>query len=139
MKFKVGDRMVNTGDRHVCEKCARFRGSNAGKHGEVAIVNPFDPEERYYHIKYDDGSTGQGGDCAYELENKKTIMQKVSLMMKKLLSKDIQTLVKAGYINGDLDLTERGKDVLLAQLFESNRAELVKSAEEELAEEENNF
>lgn len=64
----------------------------------------------------------------------KTIMEKVSVMMKKLLSKDIQTLVKAGYINGDLDLTEQGQKVLMAQLFDANKAELVKSAEEDIAE-----
>ena len=59
-------------------------------------------------------------------------------MMKKLLDKDTQTLVKAGFINGDLDLTGAGQHALNTVLFIEKKAELVKLAEEVLAEAEKN-
>lgn len=134
MKFKEGDRIVNIGCN--CHWNDNMYKPNSGKHGVVDRINSSSENGQTYHIKYDDGASGLGGKCCYELETKKTTMQKVSIMMKKLLNADIQTLVKAGYLNGDLDLTLKGQTALMVQLFESNRAELVKAAEEEIAEEE---
>lgn len=61
-------------------------------------------------------------------------MKKVSNMMKRLLDADTQKLVKAGYINGDLELTPEGHKALNTILFEENKAKLVKMAEEDIAE-----
>ena len=72
------------------------------------------------------------------LTNSHTIMNKLSIMMKKLLDKDTQILVKAGFINGDLDLTGEGQNALNTVLFIEKKAELVKLAEEVLAEAEKN-
>ncbi|HCR35823.1 TPA: hypothetical protein DIU22_02155 [Candidatus Woesebacteria bacterium] len=66
--------------------------------------------------------------------SKHTIMNKLSILMKKLLDKDTQILVKAGFINGDLDLTTEGQDALDAVLFIEKKSELVKLAEEVLTE-----
>ena len=63
-------------------------------------------------------------------------MNKLKPMTKRLLDKDTQTLCKAGYINGDLELTENGRNALNTILFTANKAELVKMAQEELDEEE---
>lgn len=62
-------------------------------------------------------------------------MNSLNSMMKRILDKDAQTLYKAGYINGDLQLTEKGKNVLNSIIFEINKVELVKQAQEELDEE----
>lgn len=62
-------------------------------------------------------------------------MKKLNAMMKKLLDADTQKLVKAGFINGDLELTQQGKDALWSILFAANKAELVKLADEVIAEE----
>lgn len=53
----------------------------------------------------------------------------IGTMMKRLLDADTQKLVKAGFINGDLDLTEAGKKVLWTIIFSANKAEFVKEAE----------
>ena len=74
----------------------------------------------------------------YDIISNNTIMNKLSIMMKKLLDKDTQTLVKAGFINGDLDLTGAGQSALNTVLFIEKKAELVKLAEEVLAEAEKN-
>ena len=66
--------------------------------------------------------------------NPKKYMKKLSLMLKKLLDKDAQILYKADYINGDLELTEKGKASLMGILFETNKTELVRLAQEELDE-----
>jgi len=65
----------------------------------------------------------------------KKTMNKLNSMMKRLLDKDSQTLYKANFINGDLELTEKGHNSLMAILFTANKAELVKQAEDELKEE----
>lgn len=71
-----------------------------------------------------------------EQKPKKSFMKTLSLMMKKILDADAQTLVKAGFLNGDLLLTEEGKDALLTMLFDKFKPDLVKEAEAVIAEEE---
>lgn len=80
------------------------------------------------HITFDDISTKHQ-------QRRKTMTQKCNIMMKKLLSKDLRTLVEAGYINGDLELTDEGMANLRAILFEQNKEALVALAEEKLQEE----
>ncbi len=65
---------------------------------------------------------------------KPKLMTRLNNMMKRLLDKDTQTLVKAGYVNGDLQITGNGHEALTTLMFEANKAELVKLAEEEIAE-----
>lgn len=69
-----------------------------------------------------------------EPKPKKTIMKTVSTMMKKLLDADTQKLVKAGYLNGDLDVTEQGRKELINILLLANKSELVSLAEEKIKE-----
>ena len=70
--------------------------------------------------------------------NKPISMNKVSKMMKRLLDKSTQTLVKAGYLNGDLDLTEEGVKTLNALIFEDYKQKLVAMAIEDLEDEKDN-
>lgn len=65
-------------------------------------------------------------------------MISLNTMMKKLLDKDTQTLIKAGFINGDLQLTDEGWQNLKALLFEQNKDEMIKAAQEKLDEEKEN-
>ena len=73
-----------------------------------------------------------------KISQPKKNMNKLNSMMKRLLDKPSQTLYKAGFINGDLELTEKGADALRVILFDANKVELVKQAEEELKEEKEN-
>lgn len=59
----------------------------------------------------------------------------LNAMMKKLLSKKARTLVKAEYLNGDLEFTEKGKTALFALLYKEYENELAKMAEKDLEEE----
>ena len=61
-------------------------------------------------------------------------MKTLNTMMKKLLDSDTQALVKAGYINGDLELTAEGRDELMAISFDANKAALVAAAQAKIAE-----
>lgn len=65
---------------------------------------------------------------------KKSMLFTLNTMMKKLLDADTQKLVKAGYINGDLELTCKGSDALREIAFDKYREDLVKKAEEVIAE-----
>lgn len=69
------------------------------------------------------------------LKSYKKPMKKISNMMKKLLDSDIQDLVKAGFINGDLELTSEGKQALMELMFDTQRAALVEVAKVKIAEE----
>lgn len=66
----------------------------------------------------------------------KTIMKTLNNMEKLLLDPDTQKLKKAGLINGDLEITEAGKQELDFINFKAQKAELVKRAEEIIAEKE---
>ncbi len=92
-----------------------------------------------YRVRWDNGIENSGYREGRDLEllkSNKTIMQRVSNMMKKLLDADTQVLVKAGYINGDLELTDEGIIALETILFMENKKEMVKLANEKIAEEE---
>lgn len=62
----------------------------------------------------------------------KPIMKTLTTMMQKLLDAPTQTLVKAGYINGDLELTNEGNNALMAILFVANKDALVADAQTKL-------
>lgn len=96
-------------------------------------------------IKRDDGRTGTGkhiegygdgwafsnlGEYKLELINKTTTMKKISNFFKKLVSPEVAKLSEAGLLDGDLELTEAGKNELLAIVFEDNKERLVKRADE---------
>jgi len=69
------------------------------------------------------------------LTKRKTIMQKLTPMLRRALSKELQTLYKADYIDGDLELTKEGRNAMWAILLETNKEEVVKLAQEKLDEE----
>ena len=70
----------------------------------------------------------------YSIENKFTnkIIMKITNLVKKLLDKKTRDLIEAGYIDGDLELTEEGKEALLSILFIEKKEELVKMAQDEI-------
>jgi len=67
--------------------------------------------------------------------NKKPFMEKITSMFKLLVDSDTQDLKKAGYINGDLELTSEGQKELIAITFAANKAALVAAAQAKIAEE----
>ena len=62
-------------------------------------------------------------------KTKKPLMKQLSSMMKRWLDADTQTLVKAGFINGDLELTDKGSDSLTDIIFAANKALMVTAAQ----------
>lgn len=127
-KYKVGDKV----------KIIRssMTGSKYEEHiGQVCVVHTVLNESAEYPYLLE-GNEHHWQDRELELIKTKTFMTRVSIMMKKLLDGDTQTLVKAGFINGDLELTDEGSKALLAVVFTNLKAELVKIAQEQIDEEE---
>ncbi len=58
----------------------------------------------------------------------------LSTIAKRLLDADTRTLIKAGFLDNQLNLTGEGKVAMWAILFEANKAALVTAATELLAE-----
>jgi hypothetical protein len=61
-------------------------------------------------------------------------MSKLKTLARKLLSSDIRTLVKAGFLNADLTTAERGRAGIDALIIEKYMPELVAMAEERIEE-----
>lgn len=132
-KFTVGDEIEILTDPLVSYPKKGIIGEIDGRNiyvwqnefpGSIGKITP--KEYKYSWVTYEDKIV--------LLKSNKTIMEQVSIMMKKLLDADTQTLVKAGYVNGNLDLTEEGKKALMASLFMANKTELVKLAQEKIDE-----
>lgn len=70
------------------------------------------------------------------IQPKKTFMQKLTTALKKILSPNLQAQYKAGFRNGDLELTEKGQDQLLELLATEKEQELADLAKEIILEEE---
>jgi len=67
--------------------------------------------------------------------NNKKIFMKITNLVKQILDQDTRKLVKAGYIDGELSLTEDGVSELIGMIFAEKKPELVKLAEEKINEE----
>jgi len=65
-----------------------------------------------------------------KISNKITIMKKLSNFIKKTVDGDTQELLKAGYINGDLEPTDEGKNRLGEILWFANLPAIVALAKE---------
>lgn len=132
-KHKVGDTCTVV-DPNNCP-CPNFRGSDGGV--DIRITGFEGNHYRYDILNASGTKVANCYNCLHDehLKPKHSIMNKLSNMMKRLLDKDSQALVKAGFINGDLELTGEGQEVLHSLLFQQNKEALVELAQEKLAEE----
>lgn len=69
-----------------------------------------------------------------QTKKKGGLMSTVSKLAAKLLDADLRTLIKAGYLDSELNLTHEGQRALLIVLFQQKevKAELVKAAKEDI-------
>ena len=90
-------------------------------------------KDNYFYI---DGCSHSFDKTEYSLElinnERSNNMVELTPMLNKLLDKDGKVLYKAGYINGDLELTDKGIRASNALLFDTNRKELVLEAQTEI-------
>ena len=64
-------------------------------------------------------------------------MKRLKGLFKRLVDKNVQKLYQAEFVNGDLELTDEGREELLYILFEQNKEELIKRADEVIKEKKN--
>jgi len=69
------------------------------------------------------------------LKGHKNILKTMNKTLKRVLNANLRAIYKAGYINGDLEFTDKGRKVLEAILLEKYELQLAKEAKEELKEE----
>lgn len=138
-KFKVGDRVLG--------KPGRYDSQHRGTVGKVTRGN--DPDG-WYRVRWasghcntyresdlmfvEEGSYTVTADKDYkagEVVIKKTKMQQLTTMMKKLLDADTQVLVRMGYLDSELDLTSKTKGALDVLAFEQHKKDLVELAKAE--------
>ena len=112
--------------------------TDLGSGGIVQIETNPNPDMSWFYKKWID-SVAKDYQTNYVEPIKKdniiTKMKKLTPMLKRMLDKKAQTLYKAGYINGDLELTEDGRNALNTITFDTHRDALVTAAKEALEEE----
>lgn len=140
-KFKKGDRVNIISKTVPCYEgtdgigqiwyVIRIAGDGSGRNEGNCIVANKNPSDIFgYYYRPSDLTL-----VDKTINNSiKPFMTTVNTMMKKLLDGDTQKLIKAGYINGDLLLTEKGRQELEALQFQAHKAELVELAKAELEE-----
>lgn len=62
-------------------------------------------------------------------------MTRISATAKKLFDADTKTLIKAGYLDNCLNVTQEGRDAMWPILMDAHKKDLVAAAKEQFAEE----
>jgi len=125
------------------DSCISIKGINAGGYCYTGYYDSSD-FNRYIHISAEEfinryninDNNNQIPDEKPNKQGLKTMLRKLSAMLELQLDAESKTLYKAGFINGDLELTQEGKEANEAINFSKNKTELVKAAEEKIKEEE---
>ena len=135
MQFKEGD-VVRVKDGMYPKDCfpgeAIFHGQSTYPSCCVALERK---DGRTGSAQNDWWNFNKEGLDSLELVTKQTIMNKLTSWAKRALSVNDQKLYKAGLMDGEFKPTEAGKDELMAMLWSEKQVELVKRAEEIIAEE----
>ena len=123
--LKVGDKIKNVGNREV--------NPNRGKMGKVTSTRG-----GWVRVDYDDGNIGeeripQCNECYKKIN--KSIMRNLNNYITKLVDADTRALCEAGYLNGDLEPTQKAFDTIAEINFFANKAELIARAVQEIADE----
>lgn len=108
-------------------------GDHIRGYGEAWVVNKV---EGHYMSNGSQGEPLEVISKPSKVNVKTKLTMKVSSLFKRLVDADTQALVKAGYLNNNLELTDEGENALMAILFEANKPALVKLANEQIAENE---
>ncbi len=128
-KFKIGDKVRVLHNGMVGEIKNLFWNNNIGGYSEIILDNN---NHSFYYCNENLALVEEN-----LITNKsKTNLMKLNTMMKKLLDANTKKLIKAGLIDGNLLLTEQGKEALQAIEVEKNKKELLEMADEIIAEEE---
>ncbi len=140
MDFKDFQKKFPIGSKFIVPSANRTANANPcyGRDREFEVLDY--PSESSIKMKRVEDGAIDTCSCPFYQDAKLTskpkgFMKKLNTMMKKLLDPDTQTLVKSGYINGDLELTKEGEQALMTILFVANKAALVESAQAVLDEE----
>jgi len=94
--------------------------------GAMRASYRYDPYLGYGPSLYDPKTNQSSG----EQNKPRTIKMKINAIMKRLLDPDAKKLVKADIVDGRLFLTDDGREILEAILFEEHKEKLVAAAEE---------
>ena len=139
MRYKIGDKVRVRSDlgKHPKNYSMDYNGrsNNATDEmlelkGKIVIITSVDD---FYKIE---GNSYNWTDEMFEgFEAKKGgIMQKLTDRLKRCLNKELGAIYKMGWIDGDLKLTDEGKEALLEMLLDKHEVELASIANEKIKE-----
>lgn len=142
--FNIGDRVEAIGSIEGLPYLV-------GKKGTVRVIKPkglysrcpvgveFDESFAQGHSLEGVILTANGRWCEEEnlkkTGTKTSFMKKITTLFKKLVDADTAVLVKAGYLNNELELTREGEEELMTICFIANKTALVDAAKAKAAEE----
>lgn len=116
--------------------CGTWMGTSSPSY--ITITGTNSSGNLTYDIHDSQGKWLESCNCCFKEEDliPKGGNMKLSHIAQQSLDKGTQALLKADYMEPDMTLTGTGKNALLTVIFQEKKAELVKLAEQELEEQE---
>lgn len=139
-KFEIGDKVRIRSKSVHSESWVIMKDECPELIGTVKYNTPYDYDGTHVEVEISPSSSYTFLERDLELYNphKKTFMNNVNNMMKVILDADMRKLIKAGYVDGDLQLTAKGREALDSIQFTTHKEALVKLAQEDIDEEKEN-
>lgn len=134
-KFDYGDKTWEVAWKNGEKNNSYVEGRDIGPIGSLMRVSKEDIRGLDMSRSFDYSSWSSLVLDTYPPTTKKSTMSKLTTMFKSLVDADTQALRKAGFINGDLEITCEGQNELNVILFQANKAALVAVANAKIAEE----
>lgn len=156
--YKIGDKeseeesevSTKTMAIKIGEKYVPMAGANCGIYNNQSnaayiIITAKDDDDSGLEYDIYDKNDNRLSDCEYcfkawQLEpyrpgHKKGLMKTLSIMAAKLLDADTKSFVEAGILDSELKITEEGRDFVLTQVLNDNKAKYASEARKIVAEE----
>lgn len=112
--------------------------------GEAGVIVKINSGAYPYKVEFEDGESEDFTEDEMKLiesvksvrktgiARKKINMNKLTILAKSIVDADLRNMIKVGWIDNSLQLTEEGEQAILAHYLSANKAELGKLAEAEL-------
>lgn len=128
------DRQFQIGDSVRVKSTNSFSHRRLNQEGKVFLLREKAYGGTQVRLKLEDGEITGYGDVN-DLELIMSVAKEVPQGIKQNTSEEVQQLYRAGLLNGDLELTEKGKKTLLSILAKEHEDKLLEVADEILGEE----
>lgn len=117
----------------ACRGCSSWEPVKTTEDGFTYYKDPFLPSGEAW-LSMGSTTIGTAKSCM-KPRKERSLMTRISATAKKLFDADTKTLIKAGYLDNCLNVTQEGRDAMWPILMDAHKKDLVAAAKEQFAEE----